>query len=77
MFHNVVEKQNPRQSKKLTPKTGSDDGVAFVSGIQYIIFIKDSEGSMQVSAHASTVHAVLRINSKNETNLNECTFNLT
>jgi hypothetical protein len=41
-----------------------DAGVAFVSDVQYVIFIKDSEGSMLVSAHASTVYAVCRIKSK-------------
>jgi hypothetical protein len=30
----------------------------FLSALQYIISIKDSEGSMLVSAHASTVYAV-------------------
>jgi hypothetical protein len=38
--------------------------IAFVSGVQYIISIKDSEGSMLVSAYASTVYAVWRIKSK-------------
>jgi hypothetical protein len=31
---------------------------AFVSAVQYVISIKDSEGSMLVSAHASTVYAM-------------------
>jgi hypothetical protein len=35
-----------------------DAGVALVSAVQYIISIKDSEGSMPVSALASTVYAV-------------------
>jgi len=35
-----------------------DGGVAFVSGVQYIKSIKDTEGSMLVSAHASTAYAV-------------------
>jgi hypothetical protein len=30
----------------------------FVSAVKYIISIKNSEGSMLVSAHASTVYAV-------------------
>jgi hypothetical protein len=38
----------------------TDAGVAFVSAVQYIISIKDSEGSMLVSEHASTVYAVWR-----------------
>jgi hypothetical protein len=44
--------------------TWNDTGVAFVSAVQYIISIKDSEGRMLVSAHASTVYAVWRIKSK-------------
>jgi hypothetical protein len=36
----------------------TDAGVAFVSAIKYIIRIKNSEGSMLVSAHASKVYAV-------------------
>jgi hypothetical protein len=36
----------------------TDAGVAFVSDVQYIIAIKDSESSMLVSAHAPTVYAV-------------------
>jgi hypothetical protein len=35
-----------------------DAGVAFVSAVQCIISIKDSKGSMLLSAHASTVYAV-------------------
>jgi hypothetical protein len=31
----------------------TDAGVAFVSGVQYIIYIKDREGNMMVSALAS------------------------
>jgi hypothetical protein len=41
-----------------------DDGVAFVSVVQYIIPIKVSEGCVLVSAHASTLYAVWRIKSK-------------
>jgi hypothetical protein len=36
----------------------------FVSAVEYIISFKDSEGSMLVYAHASTVYAVWRIKSK-------------
>jgi hypothetical protein len=36
----------------------TDAGVAFVSVIKYITSIKDNEGSMLASAHASTVYAV-------------------
>jgi hypothetical protein len=35
-----------------------DAGVAFVSNVQYIVFIKDNEGTMLVIAHASAVYAV-------------------
>jgi hypothetical protein len=35
-----------------------DAGVAFGPAVEYIISIKDSEGSMLVSAHASTVCAM-------------------
>jgi len=40
----------------LTP--GSDTGVAFVPAVKQIISNKDREGSMPVSAQASTVYAV-------------------
>jgi hypothetical protein len=43
-----------------------DAGVAFVSAIQYVISIKDSEGSMLVRAQACTVYAVRIIKSKTE-----------
>jgi hypothetical protein len=39
-------------------KIETDAGVAFVTAIKYIISINDSEGTMLVSAHASTVYAV-------------------
>jgi hypothetical protein len=45
-------------------KLDTDAGVAFVYGVQCIISIKNSEGSILVSAHASTVYAVGRIKSK-------------
>jgi hypothetical protein len=35
-----------------------DAGVGFVYGVQCIISMKDSEGSMLVSAHASTAYTV-------------------
>jgi hypothetical protein len=35
-----------------------------VSVVKYIISIKDSEGSMLVSAHVSTVYALWRMKSK-------------
>jgi hypothetical protein len=41
----------------------TDAGVAFVSTVKYIS-IKDSEGSMLVCAHASTLYAVCIIKSK-------------
>jgi hypothetical protein len=49
---------------KSTPTPWTDAGVDFVSAEQYIIYIKNSEGSMLVIAHASTVYAVWRIKSK-------------
>jgi len=50
--------------KKLTPTPRTDAGVAFVSAVQYVVSIKDSEGSMLGSAHASSVYAVCKIKSK-------------
>jgi len=44
--------------QKSTPTPWADAGVAFVSGVEYIIPIKDSEGCMLVSAHAPTVYAL-------------------
>jgi hypothetical protein len=41
-----------------------DADVAFVSGVQHIISIKDSEGFILESADASTVHGVGSIKSK-------------
>jgi hypothetical protein len=46
------------------PTLWTDAGIDFVSPVQYIIYIKDSEGSMLVSAHASAVYAVWRVKSK-------------
>jgi hypothetical protein len=63
-IHNVEEKQNPWKSKKSTTMPWTDAGVAFVYGVQCIISMKDSEGCILVSAHASTVYAVGRIKSK-------------
>jgi hypothetical protein len=37
---------------------------SLVSGAEYVIFIKDIEGSMLVNAHESTVYALWRIKSK-------------
>jgi hypothetical protein len=45
-------------------KIDADASVAFASGAQYIISIRESEGSMLVSAHTPTVYAVGRIKSK-------------
>jgi hypothetical protein len=66
-FINVLQRY--REAKfisiqKSTPTPWTDAGVAFVCAVKYIISIKDSEGSMLVSAHASTAYAVWRINSK-------------
>jgi hypothetical protein len=49
---------------KSTPTPRTDAGVAFMSGVQYVILIKGNEGSILVSAHACTVYAVWRIKSK-------------
>jgi hypothetical protein len=43
---------------RINLKIDADAGVAFVSVVKYIISIKDSEGSMLVSAHVSTVYAL-------------------
>jgi hypothetical protein len=43
-------------NNKSTPTPKTDAGVALVSSVQYIISIKDSEGSKQVSTHASTAY---------------------
>jgi hypothetical protein len=50
-FHYVAEKRVPYNLKIVA-------GVAFLFAVQYIISIKDSEGSILVSAHASTVYAL-------------------
>jgi hypothetical protein len=39
-------------------KIDTDAGIAFVSGVQYAICIKDNEDSTLVGAHTSTVYAV-------------------
>jgi hypothetical protein len=39
-------------------KIDADAGVALVSAVQYVISIKESEGSILVSAHVSAVYAV-------------------
>jgi hypothetical protein len=39
-------------------KIDADAGVAFVSAVQYILSIKDREGSMLVRAYASTIYAI-------------------
>jgi hypothetical protein len=46
------------------PTPWTDAGVAYVSGVQCRISIKDSEASILINAHASTVYAVWRIKSK-------------
>jgi hypothetical protein len=38
-----------------------DAGVGFFSGVQYIISVKESEGIMLGSAHASTTYGTWRI----------------
>jgi hypothetical protein len=49
---------------KSTPTPWTDAGVAFVYAVQDIVSIKNSEGSMLVSAHAPTVYTVWTIKSK-------------
>jgi hypothetical protein len=44
-------------------------GVASVYGVQCTITIKDSEGSILVSAHVSTVYGVRRIKTKTKQDL--------
>jgi hypothetical protein len=39
-------------------KVDADAGVGFFSGVQYIISVKDSEGNMLGSAHASTTYGM-------------------
>jgi hypothetical protein len=56
------------------PLTGS--GVSFVSGVQYVISIKDSEGSLLLCAHASTAYA-LKNKIENATDFIDFTSNLT
>jgi hypothetical protein len=56
---------------KSTPTPWTDAGVAFVFGVQCIISVKDSEGSILVSAHASTLYAVGRIKSKTKQDLTD------
>jgi hypothetical protein len=57
-FHNVAAKRNTYQFIKYTPTPTTDVGVALMSAVQYIMLIKDSEGSTLVSAHVFTVYAV-------------------
>jgi uncharacterized protein (UPF0333 family) len=45
-------------------KIDADAGVAFVSTVQYIITIMDSEGSMVVSTYAPAVNGVWKIKSE-------------
>jgi len=52
---------------KLTPTPWTDAGVHFVSGEQYIISIKDSDGNVLASAHASMTYTMWRIKSETET----------
>jgi hypothetical protein len=47
-----------RSEIRINLKIDADAGVALVSAVQYVISIKESEGSTLVSAHASTVYAV-------------------
>jgi hypothetical protein len=53
-----------RSGIRINLKIDANVGVAFVSGVRYMVSINDSEGSMLISAHASTVYAVRRMKSK-------------
>jgi hypothetical protein len=59
-FHNVWSSEI-HINLKIDADALTDAGVAFVSAVQYIMSIKDSEGSILVSAYASTVYAVRRM----------------
>jgi hypothetical protein len=43
---------------KSTPTPYTDAGVVFFSCVQYIISVRDSEGNMLGSAHASTIYGI-------------------
>jgi hypothetical protein len=54
---NVVGKRNTYQSNNRS-RLPEPTPASLVSGVQYTISIKDSEGSMLVGANASTVYTV-------------------
>jgi MarR-like DNA-binding transcriptional regulator SgrR of sgrS sRNA len=56
-FRNVVEKRN-RYQCKIRRRHPKPMLASLLCPVQYIISMKDSEGSMLVSPHASTVYAV-------------------
>jgi hypothetical protein len=56
-FRNTVEKRNPYQSKNRSRRP-EPKLAPLVSGVQYSTSNKDSESSMMLTAHASTVHEV-------------------
>jgi hypothetical protein len=55
-FQNVVEKQNPYKSRNRRRSTKPT--TASVSSPVYIISVKDSEGNMLRSAHASRTYGM-------------------
>jgi hypothetical protein len=62
-FHNVVKKQNSYQSTNRRRRPEPTPGSLLCPSYNTTT-IKHSEGSILVSAHASMVYAVGRINSK-------------
>jgi hypothetical protein len=55
-FHNVVEKRNPYQSKNQLRRPDPTPA-SLLCTLYNISYVKDSDGSVLVSAHASTVYA--------------------
>jgi hypothetical protein len=56
------------------PTPSTDAGIGFFSDVQYIISVKDSEGIMLGSAHASTTYGMWRIKSKTQATATDNTY---
>jgi hypothetical protein len=56
-FHNDMEKQHPHKSKRRR-RRHEPTPASFFSGVQYIISVRESEGNMLGSAHASTTYGM-------------------
>jgi hypothetical protein len=56
-FHNDMEKQNPYQSKSRRRRP-EQTPASFSSPMYNTSSVKDSEGNMHVSAHASTTYGM-------------------